>query len=671
MRKFHVLFIFLTIFSIVRVNALSLADYALLPVPQEVSFGKSTFPLRSVSLSMPEWQTDWLKVIEDSGLEVSSGSDYRIIGEIVENIDGIPSDNDEGYSLNITDKGIKVRAISEKGIYWALQTFSQLLASSNGNIPECEIIDWPAFPWRGFMMDTGRSYISIDELKREIKVMSQFKLNVFHWHLTENQAWRLESKAYPMLNDSVNMERQPGMYYTLEQAKELVEYAKAHNVLLLPEIDMPGHSAAFVRTFGHDMQSPEGMEILKILVNEACETFDVPYLHIGTDEVKFTNPDFVPEMVKFVRDRGKKVISWNPGWNYKEGEIDMTTMWSYRGKPTPGIPAVDLRFHYINHFDIFADIVALYRSNVYGHKKSEDGIEGVEIALWNDRYIDDEPSLIAQNSVYPAMLAVAERAWHGGGEEYFDRLGTRLDEREIADFSEFSDFEKRLLWHKENTFDSINIPYVKQTDLRWLITDAFPNGGNLSAVFPPESEGLKESYLYNDSIYGTNLANGASVYLRHYWGTLIPGFYSDPKPNHTAYAFTWVYAPEDVTVGLQAETQNYSRSESDVVPPQGKWDYRESKFWVNGHEITPPEWTSVHKERTNEITLGNENFAAREPIPVKLHKGWNQVLIKLPVGEFTAHETRLVKWMFTFVFTTLDGKKAYPGLIYDPFHGVK
>lgn len=654
------------ILTVCTAQTQTIANYALLPIPQQISLGDSCAVVESVSVSMPFWQEEWHTTLINSGVSIQDDAYFEITGMIVDEIAGAPADNDEAYSLTISGTGIAVEALSEKGLFWALQTLDQLLRSGKNTVLHCEIVDWPAFPWRGFMMDSGRSYISMDELKREIKVMSQFKLNVFHWHLTENQAWRLESKVFPMLNDSVNMERHHGLYYTFEQAKELVDYAKAHNVLLVPEIDMPGHSAAFERTFGYDMQSPEGMEILKLLVDEACGIFDVPYLHIGTDEVKFTNPDFVPEMLKFVRDRGKKIISWYPGWKYKEGEIDLTTMWSYRGQPTPGIPAVDMRFHYINHFDTYADLVALYRSNVYGHKQAEDGIVGVEIGLWNDRFVENEASMIAQNSVYPALLAVAERAWHGGGSEYFDVLGTNLREDLHPDFEAFVDFENRLLWHKDNTLDSIFIPYVRQTDVRWLITDAFPNGGDLTAVFPPETEGLKETYVYHDSIYNTSAANGAAVYLRHVWGTLVPGFYTDPQPDHTAYAFTWVYAPEDMTVGLQAETQNYSRSESDVAPPAGKWDYRESRIWVNDCEIPAPVWTSIHTERTNEITLGNENFAARPPIPVELHQGWNKVLLKLPVGSFKTPETRLVKWMFTFVFTTPDGTHSAPGLIYSP-----
>ncbi len=125
-----------------------------------------------------------------------------------------------------------------------------------------------------------------------------------------------------------------------------------------------------------------------------------------------------------------------------------------------------------------------------------------------------------------------------------------------------------------------------------------------------------------------------------------------------------MYSPVDQTVGLQAETQNYSRSEPDVTPPEGKWDFRESRITVNGEDINPPVWTNRHSERSNEISLGNENLAVRQPIPVKLHKGWNDVMIKLPIGKFSTPETRLAKWMFTFVFTTPDGREAAPGLIY-------
>lgn len=647
----------------------SLADFALLPVPQEIEFRNGETKFSATRLEMPAWARQWTDCLAQLGAKVDPQARFLIKGEIVDSIAGAGA-NDEAYTLSVGSHGITVTATSEKGIFWALQTLRQLGQRSTARqarFPRCEIVDWPAFPWRGFMMDVGRSYISMDELKREIDAMSLFKLNVFHWHLTENQAWRLESRIFPMLNDSVNTIRQPGKYYTIEEARELVAYCRDRGIMLVPEIDMPGHSAAFERTFRHDMQSPEGMKILKLLVEEACATFDeVPYLHIGTDEVRFTNPDFVPEMVAFVRSHGKKAISWNPGWHYEPGQIDMTHLWSYRGKGQTGIPAIDSKLHYLNHFDLYADLRALYRSTIYGHTSGTPDVAGVEIAIWNDRYVADEASNANQNNLYPAMLAVAERSWHGGGTEYFDRLGSNMAEPGTDDFNEFADFERRLLHHKATTLSHLDIPYVKQTNVQWRITDPFPNGGDLSRRFPPEKEGMKQSYEYEGATYGTRKASGAGIYLRHVWGPgTIPGFYPDPQPDHTAYAFTRVYSPADQTLGLQAETQNYSRSEPDIAPEQGKWDYRESRIWINGVAIEPPVWQSTHKTRDNEISLTNENASARKPLPVKLHKGWNDVMIKLPIGQFSTPETRLAKWMFTFVLTTPDGTRE-ADVVYDP-----
>lgn len=468
-----------------------------------------------------------------------------------------------------------------------------------------------------------------------------------------------------MLNDSVNTIRMPGKYYTLEEARDLVDFCKKHQVLLIPEIDMPGHSAAFVRAFRHDMQSPEGMKILKLLLDEVCETFDVPYLHIGTDEVEFTNPHFVPEMVAYVRSKGKKVISWNPGWHYKPGEIDMTHLWSYRGKAQPGIPAIDSKFHYLNHFDVFGDIVALYNSRIYDQAEGSEDIAGTILALWHDRLIDKEWNLVIENGLYPNMLAIAERAWRGGGTEYFDGLGTILPPEDTEAFKEFADFEKRMLWHKEHTFKGYPFAYVKQTNVKWNITDAFPNGGDMDKVFPPEQE-LKDIYHYNGNTYGVRQAMGAGIYLRHVWGDMVPAFYADPKENHTAYAYTWVYSPKDQEVGLWVEFQNYSRSEMDLAPLPGKWDYKGSRIWINGCEILPPVWTATHKVKSYEVPLGNENCVGRSPLAVHLNKGWNKVFLKLPIGKFKMAETRLVKWMFTTVFVTPDGERAVEGLIYSP-----
>lgn len=555
---------------------------------------------------------------------------------------------EEAYHLLITKKGILLEATTPKGMYWGRQTLEQLKTTKNKKIylPQCEITDWPAFRIRGFMHDVGRSFIPVEELKREISLLSRYKINVFHWHLTENQAWRLECKKYPQLNAPENMERENGKFYTLEEARQLVEFCKQHQVLLIPEIDMPGHSAAFERTFKTDMQSEKGTQILKDIIDEVCATFDVPYLHIGTDEVQFTNPEFVPMMVKYIRDKGKKVISYNPGWNYKPGEIDMTQLWSYRGKAQKGIPAIDCRYHYANHFDTYADLVAMFNSRIYNQPEGSDDLAGCIVAFWNDRFIDNTPQLLAENNFYPYMLTLAERAWRGGGNCYFDGKGTLLWEDEPEQLAAFKEFEDRLLWQKKTWLKEVPFPYVRQTQSEWQITDAFPNGGDLNKVFPPE-EKEDSVYQYEGKTYKTRKIIGNGIYLRHVWGTLVPGFYANPQENHTAYATRWIYSPKERKTKLALEFQNYSRSESDLAPRQGTWDYKCSRAWLNGQEIMPPVWKNTNTERSNEITLKNENYMSRPAIDITLKKGWNKLMLKLPVGKFSSKETRLVKWMFT------------------------
>lgn len=640
----------------------------LLPKPQQVKLEKSTFRLNRVKLTTPVLDKTIRTLITSWGGTIDNNARNAIEIRLVDKLNDIPLNSHQAYRLHVGSRKIQIEAETETGVYYAFQTLRQLAQQSGKRttFPGCNITDWPAFRVRGFMHDIGRSYLSIEELKKEIDILSRFKINVFHWHLTENQAWRLESKIFPMLNDSVNATRFPSKFYTLEEARELVAYCNERKVMLIPEIDMPGHSAAFERCFRHDMQSPEGMKILKLLVEEVCDNLDVPYLHIGTDEVGFKNKTFVPEMVAFVRSKGKKAISWNPGWNYQPGEIDMTHLWSYRGKAQKGIPAIDSRFHYLNHFDAFGDLVALYNSQIYHATQGSDDLAGTILAIWNDRIIEDEQSLIEQNNFYPNMLAMAERAWIGGGKEYFDKNGVILPTDEQSEvFRAFADFERRMLFYKEKWFQGYPFAYVKQTNVKWRITDAFPNQGELNKTFPPE-EKINPAYFYEGKEYGTRSAIGAGIYLRHVWGNLIPAFYANPQENHTAYAYTYVYSPKEQETGLWVEFQNYGRSEADLPPLQGSWDYKGSRIWLNGQEIMPPTWIATHTTRSNEIPLGNENFSARPPIKVTLHKGWNKVLLKLPVGKFSTPQVRLEKWMFTAVFVTLDGSKATDGLIYSP-----
>ena len=641
---------------------------ALLPRPQQISWQLATCS-SSIGTISSDPHTEQIKEwMTEAGLKHESNSTARLTVKRVGTIEEAPVNQDEAYRLKVQDDHITIEATTEEGIYRAFQTLRQLKTDRDQQqvLKGCDITDWPAFRIRGFMHDVGRGFIPFEELKKQIALLARFNINVFHWHLTEDIGWRLESQTFPELTDSSNFERLPGKYYTIEQAKELVEFCKAHHVLLIPEIDMPGHSAAFERALGHDMQSEQGMAKLKKLMDEICEVFaGVPYIHIGTDEVQFTNPDFVPEMVSYIRSKGKKVISWNPGWDYKTEEIDMIQMWSSRGELLPGTPAIDSRLHYINHFDTFADIVALFNSNVAGEPRGNPDVAGAILAVWNDRHLATTEDIIAQNGFYPAMLTLAESTWQGGRENYFYEEGSIMGPEGSQKYRSFKDFEERMLHFKKEVFHNEPFPYVKQTHVKWRITEPFPNKGDLTRKFPPEKT-IQKKYDWKGRTYETRPAMGAGIYLRHVWGNTVPSFYETPQANHTAYAYTWVYSPVQQTAGIYVRFQNYSRSEKDLPPSRGKWDYQESRIWLNDKEIQPPKWENTHAKKSSEIPLRNENWEGTDPIPVNLNKGWNKLLLKMPVGQFSTEEVRLVKWMFNAILVTPDGEEALTNITYSP-----
>ena len=411
---------------------------------------------------------------------------------------------------------------------------------------------------------------------------------------------------------------------------------------------------------------------------------DAPYIHIGADEEKIEYVDangkgFLEIMASHIRETlGRKMVVWNPisGVAINSTMCDMTQMWSSGGKNIAGVPDIDCRYNYTNHFDVFADVVGIYKSNIYYADKGSEEIAGTISAYWNDRKTPTEEDIVKQNNMYANVLASAERAWIGskvnGAEGYIEKLGTTLPNSGEV-YEEFKSWEERFLFHKAHSLKDEPIPYVKQTNVRWRITDPFPNGGNSGATFAPDqyattnsTELIPETFTHEGKTYYTGMATGAGIYLRHTWGNnIIPTYYG--TTNHsdmTAYAWTYVYSPKAQTVGAQIEFQNYGRSEHDKTPYADKWDRKGSDIWINGTRIDPPTWVNPNTDPTNEDDLQNENFTAREPIQVTLNAGWNKVFIKLPyVG---ANGIRLNKWMFTCVFTDLEGKNAVEGLIYSP-----
>lgn len=648
----------------------------LIPKPQYIQKTNKAFSAQTLKIEGLYLQPEMRELLAKHGLKEDASSSFTIRTVIVPTLPKVYFNKDEAYRLTITESGILIEALERTGLYRGLQTLDQLLASrpTNNALEGCEIIDWPSFRMRGIMHDVGRTYIPLPELKKQIAHFARYKINTFHWHLTENQAWRLESKRYPQLTSASSMTRMAGKYYTLEEAKELADYCRSLRITLIPEIDMPGHSAAFERAMGFGMQTEQGKQVLKAVLSEVAEAIDAPYIHIGTDEVEFTDPTFVPEMVAYVRSLGKKAISWNPGWKYKFGEIDMLHLWSSNGKAMLGTPAIDSRLHYINHYDLFADIQMLYSSQILKVKASNTNVMGATLAVWNDRYVPNVDNIMGENSVYPNMMALAERGWLGGGTGYFnDKTAALSFAASDSTRREFINFEERMLWHKDKFFQTEAFPYVKQSHATWYISEVYNNEGDLTKVFKPEKLYMESSNKadftppesVNNAKYPYNTGtHGSGAYLRHVWGNTCYGIIPNAQPNSTAYATAWIRSDKEQEAGLLFETQNYSRSEKDLAPAQGTWDYKGSRLWLNGEEIKAPVWTATHTELSNEIPLGNENATARPPLRIKLRKGWNRILIKLPISNFTLPQIRLNKWMFAAAIVTTDGREALSNIEY-------
>ncbi|MGN6224022.1 MAG: beta-N-acetylhexosaminidase [Pseudoxanthomonas sp.] len=227
----------------------------------------------------------------------------------------------EGYALEVAPDGIRIRARDGAGLFYGGVSLWQLLTTADTlpvSVPAVRIADAPRFGWRGFMLDSARHIQSVDEIKRLLDQMARHKLNVFHWHLTDDQGWRLEIKRYPKLTE-VGAWRIPagkagqgadgkparyGGFYTQAEAREIVEYARQRHITVVPEIEMPGHAQSAIAAypeFGATGQAPPvspdwgvntwlygvedpTFEFLQNVLTEVMDIFPGQYIHIGGDE---------------------------------------------------------------------------------------------------------------------------------------------------------------------------------------------------------------------------------------------------------------------------------------------------------------------------------------------------------------------------------------------------
>lgn len=647
----------------------------LLPQPRQLvvkAEGKYFTLGRKVAVSDPTDCALLREFLEENDCEIVEKSKARINVSIVDHIDGttdyeLTGYANEAYHIDISEQHVAIEAITPTGVVRAVQTLQQMADGyrSRTALELVEITDFPAFKLRGLMHDVARQFIPVDELKKQIRLLARFKVNTLHLHLTDNAAWRFQVAGYPQLTADSTMTRDKGAYYTQDECRELEEYALRYGVVVIPEIDMPGHSAAFERALGNSMQSTQGLAQLKTVLGEVVATFPhAPYIHIGADEVSITHPDFLGKIIDWVHALGRKAVVWTPSGGNPRG-VDMAQMWSSAGRPISRAANVDSRYLYLNHFDTFADLAGIYLSNIHYQQQGSPDIVGAIAAVWNDHRLASIEDVKRENNLYANMVALASRAWTGGGREYIETSGARLP-NDGPELEEFKDWEQRFLFHKLFALRDEPIPYVAQSHVRWLVCGPFPNGGDPALALPPERQGPQNGYVVDGRRYEPQLATGASVYLRHTWGDRIPTLYNKvDTAGFTAYAWTYVYSKSEQDVGALIELQNYSRSEADRVPEYVKWDRKGSRIWLNDVELLAPLWKYHGDIVPLETPLGDVNLASRQPLVLHLEKGWNKVFMKLPY--VPVEGIRLNKWKFTFVFTDLEGRRALP-LEYDPYH---
>lgn len=364
---------------------------------------------------------------------------------------------EEAYRILISGTGTVIYAKTERGVVWALTTVYHLL-DDNRTLPVGTVEDAPKYGWRAQSLDCVRHFFDTDTVKKIIEQVSLVKMNILHWHLTDDQAWRIESKAFPKLHETSEK------YYTWDEIRDIVEYARVRGVDILPELDLPGHTTGILAAypeyscFGEHVSLATGggiypiilcagkeitFELIEKLVDEICPLFPYERMHIGGDEAPKSEwakcPDckkrmeeegiqntedlqgyFTARVTKMIEKHGKKPICWND--SLKSSFLPENTLIQYW---TPQhVKQMETYFEqgglfiYSDMFDLYFDyphsMIPLKR--VYNVKpmigKTECGgaenMLGIESCLWAEHI--PTPELLT-TKMFPRTYACAEAAW--------------------------------------------------------------------------------------------------------------------------------------------------------------------------------------------------------------------------------------------------------------------
>ncbi|MBG7613103.1 beta-N-acetylhexosaminidase [Polaribacter sp. BAL334] len=380
--KYSSIFIFLLFVNIL--NLLSQND-VIIPKPNEISFRKETFQIDENSVIFSDKKSHKSAVLLQKYFENSFDISLKIIEKSIDKKNSIQFLIDEkiaeeGYTLTISNGIIHIEASTEKGWFYGIQTLIQICdynafytkESKSLKLKEVTINDAPRFKWRAFMLDEARYFKGTAQVKLLLDEMAHLKMNVFHWHLTDDQGWRIEIKKYPLLTQigSKRKSTQIGPlqwdspiqsgeihegFYTQEDIKEIIEYANERHITIVPEIEMPGHSSAAIASytwlgtskneievptkFGvgtdvYDVSDPKVYQFLTDVLEEIMALFPSNVIHIGGDEVKYnhwkssksvndymkknnlkTPADlqvyFTNSISNFIKSKNKRMMGWN------------------------------------------------------------------------------------------------------------------------------------------------------------------------------------------------------------------------------------------------------------------------------------------------------------------------------------------------------------------------
>lgn len=340
----------------------------LVPQPAHIEEGQGSFTFsKLVKTSADEYVGDsinWVLTNFEKNFTATTGTQFKHVkkGATLQ-LKRNQAISSEGYKLQITPTQIRIEASRPAGFYYALQTLQQLLptrsviagitndTTTSYTLPVVNIEDSPRFAWRGFMLDEGRHFYGKKEIKKILDVMAAYKLNRFHWHLTEDQGWRIEIKKYPKLTEvgawrhskalaygsTVPDGERYGGYYTQEEAREIVNYAKERFIEIVPEVDIPGHSQAAVASYPEllacdpqnhhevwlsqgvsadviNVASPKAVKFAKDVIDELTNIFPFGYIHLGGDECPTYKWEHNTECQQLLKQLGSK--------NYRDLQIN-------------------------------------------------------------------------------------------------------------------------------------------------------------------------------------------------------------------------------------------------------------------------------------------------------------------------------------------------------------